>query len=91
MESECERDSPHLARAAADGRQKMSGSLKGYRLAAADEGIAVPEVPHLELLDSDQLGLALGMENVIHAALIKGAAAEAALKRAQRLARYCAN
>jgi uncharacterized protein len=77
--------------AAADGRQKMAASLKGYRLAAADEGIAVPEVPHLELLDSDQLGLALGLENVIHAALTKGAAAEAALKRAERLARYCAN
>ncbi|HEV7277611.1 MAG TPA: RNA-binding protein [Devosiaceae bacterium] len=77
--------------AAADGRQKMAGSLKGYRLAAADAGIVVPEVPHLELLDSDQLGLALGLENVIHAALTKGAAAEAALKRAQRLARYCAN
>jgi hypothetical protein len=77
--------------AAADGRQKMAASLKGYRLAAADEGIVVPEVPHLQLLDSGQLGLALGQENVIHAALIKGAAAEAALKRALRLARYCAN
>jgi predicted RNA-binding protein YlxR (DUF448 family) len=77
--------------AAADGRQKMASSLKGYRLAAVDEGIAAPEVPHLDLLDSTQLGLALGLENVIHAALTKGAAAEAALQRALRLARYCAN
>ena len=77
--------------AAADGRQKMASSLKDYRLAAIDEGFPAPEVPHLELLDSTQLGLALGLENVIHAALTKGAAAEAALKRALRLARYCAN
>jgi len=77
--------------AAADGRQKLVGSLKGYTMAAQEAGLEVDEVPHLELLDSDQLGLALGLENVIHAALVKGAAAEAALKRAQRLARYITN
>ena len=77
--------------AAADGRQKMVSSLKGYRLSALEAGIDAAEVPHLELLDSNQLGLALGLENVIHAALTKGAAAEAAMQRAQRLARYIAN
>lgn len=77
--------------AAADGRQKLVGSLKGFTMAAKEAGLGVEDVPHLELLDSDQLGLALGLENVIHAALVKGAAAEAALKRAQRLARYIAN
>jgi predicted RNA-binding protein YlxR (DUF448 family) len=77
--------------AAADGRQKLVGSLKGFTMAAQEAGLDVGDVPHLELLDSDQLGLALGLENVIHAALVKGAAAEAALKRAQRLARYIAN
>jgi predicted RNA-binding protein YlxR (DUF448 family) len=77
--------------AAADGRQKLLGSLKGFTMAAQEAGFGVDDVPHLELLDSDQLGLALGLENVIHAALVKGAAAEAALKRAQRLARYIAN
>lgn len=77
--------------AAPDGRQKMLATLKGARFAAAEAGLAAPEVPHLELLDSGQLGLALGLENVIHAALTKGAAAEAALKRANRLARYRAN
>lgn len=68
--------------AAEDGRRKMLGALK-----------ALPEggpVPHYELLTSDQLGLALGGENVIHAALIPGAAAVSALARAQRLARYVA-
>jgi hypothetical protein len=77
--------------AAADGRQKLVGSLKGFIMAAQEAGFGVEDVPHLELLDSDQLGLALGLENVIHAALVKGAAAEAAVKRALRLARYIAN
>lgn len=77
--------------AAADGRQKLLGTLKGFTMAAQEAGFGVDDVPHLELLDSDQLGLALGLENVIHAALVKGAAAVAALKRAQRLARYIAN
>lgn len=74
--------------AAADGRQKLLGSLKGYRKAAEEAGLAAPEVPHLELLDSAQLGLALGIENVIHAALVNGAAANSALQRALRLAHY---
>jgi hypothetical protein len=81
--------------AAADGRDKMVASLRGRRRAVAaangdaeDLGTAVP---HFELLGSDQLGLALGLENVIHAALTTGAAARAALARAERLARYVAN
>ncbi len=56
---------------------------------ARREGSAVgKQVPHFELLSSVQLGLALGLENVIHAALIKGAAAQSALDKANRLARY---
>ncbi len=77
--------------AAADGRQKLLGALRGYERSAAEAGMGRAEAPHLELLDSDQLGLALGLENVIHAALVRGSAAEAALKRAQRLALYAAN
>jgi hypothetical protein len=49
------------------------------------------ERPHFELLSSEQLGLALGIESVIHAAPTHGAAGEAAMKRAERLARYVAN
>jgi hypothetical protein len=48
-------------------------------------------VPHFELLRADQMGLALGLENVIHAALTKGAAAQSALARAERLARFNVN
>lgn len=66
--------------AAPDGRRKMLGALHARYPGGG--------VPHYELLGSSQLGLALGLENVIHAALVAGAAADAALARAERLARY---
>jgi len=66
--------------AAPDGRNKMLATSK-----ARAHG---EPVVHFELLTSLQMGLALGQENVIHAALTNGAAARSALSRAQRLARY---
>jgi predicted RNA-binding protein YlxR (DUF448 family) len=77
--------------AAEDGRHKLLATLKGSTKAAEEQGVAVPEIPHFELLDSAQLGLALGLESVIHAALTQGAAGEAAVQRARRLTRYIAN
>ncbi len=77
--------------AAADGRKKMLATLTGSSKAAAEQGIEGFDRPHFELLDSAQLGLALGIESVIHAAPTQGAAGEAAVKRAERLARYIAN
>lgn len=68
--------------AAADGRQKILAPF----LAVYPPG----SVPHFEILSSDQLGLALGGGNVIHAALVSGAAAQSALTRALRLAHYVA-
>ena len=69
--------------AASDSRRKMLQSVRrGYETAEAIE--------HIESLSSDQLGLALGLENVIHAALTSGAAANSAVERARRLARYVA-
>jgi predicted RNA-binding protein YlxR (DUF448 family) len=68
--------------AAPDGRDKMAGALRGLQNGGT--------TPHFELLSSGQLGLALGLENVIHAALTKGAAAQSALARADRLARFIA-
>ena len=76
--------------AAADGRQKLLGSLKGFTLSAREAGVEGAEASHFELLDSNQLGLALGLENVIHAALTNGAAAQAAVEKARRLALYTA-
>lgn len=66
--------------AAPDGRNKMLAAAK----ARAGDG----PFAHFELLTSVQMGLALGQENVIHAALIDGAAAGSALIRAKRLACY---
>jgi predicted RNA-binding protein YlxR (DUF448 family) len=77
--------------AAEDGRSKMLSALRGRQKAAQEAGLAAPEVPHLELLDSSQLGLAFGLESVIHAALVNGAASQSALERANRLARYMKN
>ena len=76
--------------AAEDGRSKMVGPLKALHYAAAEEEITGFDVPHFELLDSEQMGLALGMENVIHAALTRGAAAQAAVEKARRLALFTA-
>lgn len=77
--------------AAEDGKKKMLATLKASTKSAEEAGLGEQNVPHFELLDSAQLGLALGTENVIHAAPTRGAAGEAAVKRAQRLARYIAN
>jgi uncharacterized protein len=77
--------------AADDGRKKMLATLKASSKAAQEQGIPGADRPHFELLDSAQLGLALGIESVIHAAPTQGAAGEAAVKRAERLARYIAN
>jgi predicted RNA-binding protein YlxR (DUF448 family) len=68
--------------AADDGRNKLVGLLHGLGIAAG--------TPHLQILTSDQMGLALGLDNVIHAALTNGAAARSALVRAERLARFIA-
>jgi len=76
--------------AAPDGRSKMAGALRALHYAAAEDGIEGFEVPHFELLSSEQMGLALGLENVIHAALTNGAAAQAAVEKARRLALYTA-
>jgi uncharacterized protein len=77
--------------AAEDGRKKMAGSVRGYEKAAEEAGLTGVSVPHLESLDSTQLGLALGLENVIHAALTRGAAAQSALDKGLRLARFLAS
>ena len=74
--------------AAEDGRNKMLGTLQALNHARREAGISGPDVPHFESLSSVQMGLALGLENVIHAALTTGAAAQSAMDKASRLARY---
>ncbi|RDE09361.1 RNA-binding protein [Pelagibacterium lacus] len=68
--------------AAPDGRRKMLQSMR--------RGFGEEKLPHIESLSSAQLGLALGLENVIHAALTSGAAANSAIERAHRLSAFLA-
>lgn len=76
--------------AAEDGRNKMRGTLRALNHARREAGLTGPDVPHFELLQSAEMDLALGLENVIHAALMTGAAAQSAVDKARRLARYTA-
>jgi len=72
----------HARDAGADGVRKMGQALhRAFGAAGAD-------VPQLRLFASDQLDLALGRSNVVHAAVKTGPAAGAFLMRALRLSRY---
>lgn len=64
-----------------DGRRKIS---------AAARSAGFGDLPRSERLSSGQLSLALGSENVIHAALVKGAAGASALKRLLRYEQFMA-
>ena len=77
--------------AAEDGRKKLLATLKAATKSAEEQGMGTVNIPHFELLDSARLGLALGIESVIHAAPTQGAAGDAVVKRAEKLARYAAN
>jgi predicted RNA-binding protein YlxR (DUF448 family) len=71
----------HASESGADGIRKLGQSLRRR----FGEGAVRPRV---ELFHSEQMDLALGRTNVIHAALIKGAASEAFLNRCRRLALF---
>jgi predicted RNA-binding protein YlxR (DUF448 family) len=70
----------HAADGAADGIRKL-----GQKAGNAGES---PEFPVIDVLTSEQLDLALGRSNVIHAALLAGAAGKTFLSRSQILVRY---
>lgn len=67
--------------AAGDGRQKIEGALR-RRFGKADS------VPIIRIFRSEQLDLAFGRSNVIHAALLAGRASENVLERVAALARF---
>lgn len=70
----------HAAEAAPDGVRKLGAVLRKYGLA--------DEIPMISALSSEQLDLALGRSNVIHAALLAGPAADTFLARYRRLERF---
>jgi hypothetical protein len=71
----------HAADAAADGKRKLAAALRR----SAQEG---REIPSIEAFSSQQLDLALGRLNVIHAALLDGPASATFLARTQLLLRF---
>ncbi len=70
----------HAAEAAPDGVRKLGAVLRKYGL----EG----EIPLILTLTSEQLDLALGRSNVIHAALLAGPVTDTFLARYRRLERF---
>ncbi len=71
----------HAADGAADGIRKLDGAAR----AARDGGSPLPVI---DSLNSDELDLALGRSNVIHAALTAGPANELVLSRCRALVQY---
>ena len=78
----------HASDGAADGLRKLDGKLDA--LARPNAGITDEsgEIPVVKTLTSEQLDLALGRSNVIHAALLAGPASKTFLSRSQLLVRY---
>ncbi|HJY16263.1 MAG TPA: RNA-binding protein [Xanthobacteraceae bacterium] len=70
----------HAAEAAADGVRKLDSALR--RAPQADS------IPVIRILTSEQLDLALGRPNVVHAALIAGPSSDSVLARLRRLERF---
>ncbi|MGD9502249.1 MAG: RNA-binding protein [Methyloceanibacter sp.] len=70
----------HAREAAEDGCRKLDGKAR-----AAGSGRPVPAI---RAFGTDDLSLATGRTNVIHAALIQGGAAESVVAAASRLERY---
>ena len=69
--------------AAEDALRKMTGRL---RARAANE--AGRNTFHIRVFDADELGLAMGRPNVIHAAVLGGPAGRSFVESAERLIRY---
>src|SRR5216684_3653919 len=74
----------HASDGAADGIRKLD-AIVGQNAGINDES---PEFPVVTALTSEQLDLALGRSNVIHAALLAGPASKTCLSRSHVLVRY---
>jgi predicted RNA-binding protein YlxR (DUF448 family) len=69
--------------AAEDALRKITG-----RLRARSHGEPGTDMLHVRAFDADELGLAMGRPNVIHAAVLRGPAGRSFLESAERLIRY---
>jgi predicted RNA-binding protein YlxR (DUF448 family) len=71
----------HASDAADDGKRKLTAAIRRR----GDEG---EKIPSIDAFSSQQLDLALGRLNVIHAALLDGPVSATFLARTQRLLRF---
>ncbi|HLJ00657.1 MAG TPA: RNA-binding protein [Bradyrhizobium sp.] len=74
----------HASDGAADGIRKLDAMARQN----ARDGNESAEIPIVNVLTSEQLDLALGRSNVIHAALLAGPASDTFLSRSHILVRY---
>jgi predicted RNA-binding protein YlxR (DUF448 family) len=74
----------HAADGAADGTRKLDAVARQNTANLEESG----KFPVFDMLTSEQLDLALGRSNVIHAALLAGSAGKTFLSRSQLLVRY---
>jgi predicted RNA-binding protein YlxR (DUF448 family) len=74
----------HASDGAADGIRKLDATAR-QKAGINDESSQIPVVT---VLTSEQLDLALGRSNVVHAALLAGPASKTFLSRSQTLVRY---
>lgn len=75
----------HAREAADDGVEKLGRALRGALSGYGDPG---GETPILRLFTVEQLNLALGRSNVIHAAVLAGPASGGFLARTNRIGQY---
>lgn len=75
----------HATDGAADGIRKLDAKINA---AARRNSADSSDFPHVSLLTTDELDLALGRANVVHAALLAGQASTTFLARCQTLTRY---
>jgi uncharacterized protein len=78
----------HASDGAADGIRKLDAQSTALARSNAGNSAEVREIPVVTALTSEQLDLALGRSNVIHAALLAGPASKTFLSRSQILVRY---
>ena len=74
----------HAVDGAADGTRKLDAVARQNTANIEESG----KFPVFDMLTSEQLDLALGRSNVIHAALLAGSAGKTFLSRSQLLVRY---
>ncbi len=78
----------HASDGAADGIRKLDAQSTALARSKAENSDQAREIPVVTVLTSEQLDLALGRSNVIHAALLAGSASKTFLSRSQILVRY---